>query len=455
MLRHLVEGETQWSIFLLNGSEWFAYGLLLVGAAAGFCLAIGYHTRTATIVSWVLWRSLFVRMPIISNGADSVIRNLLFWCMFLPLGARWSIDTGQQSVYSRSRISTLPGAALLLQVAFVYWFGVALKNDPVWRVTGTALQMALNIDEMVRPFGVWLRGHTELCRWMTFATLWVEALGPCVALLPFRHTAARITAVVCMVALHFGIALCFDLGPFPLVMACAWAAFLPSGFWEIVKTFCDWIANRFVWLKVFAQTAQVHFKIFTTWFNVASKNCARPCNYGLRPSLPVNIFAISCLSFTFAWNLRTTDFERHEKWFPRSLNSFAFMFGLDQCWSMFAPKPLQETGWFIFSAHLTDGSDVDFLREGKAISWEKPKQVHTLFRDHRWQKLLMNLWQERYCPHRRAFCDYLCHEWNAEHNGSRHVTGFEFYFMAEHSDVDGKVRPVEKLLLCKNERYWQ
>ena len=53
---------------------------------------IGYRARLATIACWFLVMSIHNRNPMILSAGDILLRLLLFWAMFLPLGARYSVD---------------------------------------------------------------------------------------------------------------------------------------------------------------------------------------------------------------------------------------------------------------------------------------------------------------------------------------------------------------------------
>jgi hypothetical protein len=51
--------------------------LFLLAAVVAFCLLLGYKTRAATIISWVLLVSLQNRNTLISQGGDDLLRMLL------------------------------------------------------------------------------------------------------------------------------------------------------------------------------------------------------------------------------------------------------------------------------------------------------------------------------------------------------------------------------------------
>ena len=80
------------SIYLINGSWAFTFVCFAAAALFAMALLIGYKTRLATVASWIFLISLHSRNPLILQGGDMFLRLLLFWAMFLPLGACWSID---------------------------------------------------------------------------------------------------------------------------------------------------------------------------------------------------------------------------------------------------------------------------------------------------------------------------------------------------------------------------
>ena len=55
-------------------------------------LIFGFKTRFATIMVWLFTISLIARNPAVITGAYVILRLALFWAIFLPLGAKWSID---------------------------------------------------------------------------------------------------------------------------------------------------------------------------------------------------------------------------------------------------------------------------------------------------------------------------------------------------------------------------
>src|SRR5688572_17145385 len=138
------------SLHLISG-VWQVQALLFV--VAGVCalaLLVGYRTRTATALSWLLFTSINTRNPLLVLGADVLIRVVLFWAMFLPLGARYSVDSAWRrapTLQSPRRLSAAT-VAYLGQLVLVYWFTALRNSDPEWRTEGTALYYALSLDHL-------------------------------------------------------------------------------------------------------------------------------------------------------------------------------------------------------------------------------------------------------------------------------------------------------------------
>jgi hypothetical protein len=187
------------SLHFLGGTVFSQVILFLAAALCAVGLLLGYRTRLMTILSWMLLVSLHNRNPMILDAGDVLLRLLLFWAMFLPLGAVYALD-GVLTPPSRrlpERVLSVGTVALILQVCFVYWFTAALKHDPVWRTEGSAVYYALNLDSFATSFGLWLRQFPTLLPPLSFVTLIVEAVGPCLLFLPIALVHFASSLYVC------------------------------------------------------------------------------------------------------------------------------------------------------------------------------------------------------------------------------------------------------------------
>jgi hypothetical protein len=139
-----------WSVHLMSGTWQMQALLFIIAVICAVFLLVGYHTKLATIASWALMVSLNSRNPIIVVG-DTLFRALLFWAIFLPWGRRFSIDALRLSPDSKQASQTCfsPATiAYIMQLIFVFWFGVIQKSGAEWRSDGTALYYALSSNSL-------------------------------------------------------------------------------------------------------------------------------------------------------------------------------------------------------------------------------------------------------------------------------------------------------------------
>src|SRR5262249_13883565 len=66
--------------------------LFVIAALAAVFLLVGRQTPPACFLAWVMLTGIDNRNPLVIDGGDDLLRMLLFWGMFLPLSARWSVD---------------------------------------------------------------------------------------------------------------------------------------------------------------------------------------------------------------------------------------------------------------------------------------------------------------------------------------------------------------------------
>ncbi|HWK31848.1 MAG TPA: HTTM domain-containing protein, partial [Terriglobales bacterium] len=223
------------SIHTMAGT-WQVEALLFLAAAVfGLMMLFGWRTRLAVVMSWVLLTSLQNRNPIILQGGDTLLRMLLFWAMFMPLGLVRSVDAAldpDSEGHRPQRIFTMATIALLVQIACVYWSAYLYKTGPEWHSEGNAVWYALNLEQMATPFGHWMLHFPKLLHFLTYFTLAVEASAPFFLIFPFFSGPIRTVGVLFLAGLHLGFASCIYLGHFPFVAAVMITAMLPTWFWE-------------------------------------------------------------------------------------------------------------------------------------------------------------------------------------------------------------------------------
>ncbi len=168
MVRGFRTSSPIWSLHLVNGSALYQGLLFAVAGLFAGGLILGYRTRLCAIGSWLLLVSLHNRNPLVLHSGDVLFRMVLFWCVFLPLGSRYSWDSWREPRTRKTvAVCSFASAALLLQIAMIYTFGVVLKSDPVWTREFSAVQYSLQIDHFVTHLGKFLAGFPVATRWLT------------------------------------------------------------------------------------------------------------------------------------------------------------------------------------------------------------------------------------------------------------------------------------------------
>lgn len=222
------------SLHLMNGSLAFQAALFLVAGGFALMLVLGWRSRLAVVASWLLLLSLQNRNTTILSGEDNLALLMLFWAMFLPLGARFSVDAALDPAADRRSdayfsVATL---ALLVQGMSMYFFSALLKSDPVWMPEGTAVYYALNLDYFATRFALWFRQFEPLLTGLTYYVWILELVGPLLIFSPLLHRPLRLVLIICFVTMHLGFWLCLEIGLFPLISIIMNLAFLPGWVWD-------------------------------------------------------------------------------------------------------------------------------------------------------------------------------------------------------------------------------
>ena len=162
--------QSSFSLHMANGTAVYQAALFVLSGVFALMMAVGWRTRLATVVSWVLLLSLQNRNTAILSGEDNLVMVLLFWAMFLPLGARYSVDaslTKDDKIPANAFFSAAT-LALLIQGMSMYLFSALLKSDARWIPDGTAVYYALQLDYFVTPFALWFREFEGLLQGFTY-----------------------------------------------------------------------------------------------------------------------------------------------------------------------------------------------------------------------------------------------------------------------------------------------
>jgi hypothetical protein len=412
--------HSTFSVNLISGSA-AAQGLIFaIAALAGLGMLVGYRTRSMIVIVWFIELSIQWRNPLLNGGGEELLRVLLFWSLFLPLGAWWSVDRARQRTAPplSFRVVSVPTAALLLQIAFMYWFAVILKSGPEWRFQGTALHYALSIDQLATPLGTWLLQFSTLLTVLTFGVLALEAVGPFLLFSPFKTGTARTIGVLLFMSLHLGIWLTLGLGIFPAIAGLCMVCFLPGAFWERTARLLRGSRPRSRAPRADGPPATIH------------------------THRALNVLAGVLLLYVLYWNVTTVTTIQ----MPEPVKRLGPLLGISQVWDMFSPSPLRDDGWYVMPATLRGGRAVDVagvLRGDEAtrpVSFLRPRNIRGTYRTEHWRKYLENVRHQH--PEQQVYlADYVCRQWNEHHSGSEVLTRFSIVYMLDLPRADNRQSP--------------
>lgn len=479
---------------LVNGLSQFQALLFGVAALAALAMLVGYRTRLAVFVVWVLLLSIQYRNPLVLASRDVLLRLLLFWSLFLPLGAVWSVDRARRAEPQRISMWFLSfgTVALCLQIAFVYWFTAILKAGDEWR-DGTALYYTLSQEQVANQFGAFLLNFPTLLVVASFATLALEAFGPFLLFSPFFTGPVRTAAVTMFMGLHFSIWLMIDIGIFPWISALCMVCFLPGWFWDTaLPKLRDMLPGQALVTQRLrnlrqattrlaqgyppslpARPSSASFAGEPTVTDSRTGGSSHPDDPSadnaeegrgggmlrLRSSLAANLLAAFFLFYILLWNVGTaSSFSM-----PSTAYTVGYFLGLDQYWTMYAPNPPKEDGWWVIPGTLRNGEQVDLMsvvRDDygmREVSYEKPQNIHRLDNNEHWRKYLEYITTSEYIdtPERRAdqreqrenFSSYLCRAWNQRHAGEEALQSLKIVFVREMTLPNYRSSEPERLTL--------
>jgi len=218
-----------WSWHALAGSSSFEGFLFGAAALAGLALLVGFHTWTATLASFLLALSVQGRNPFLHDGQDDLLRLLLFWSLWLPLGRRWSVDALRRRTILPDRVSGLWALGLAGQILLVYESSAIGKLQSGWWTSGYGILHALQLSRYETRGGQWLAEHVAgILHLLNFPVIALEIALPLLLWIPWRRDRLRLAAVALAITLHGSFWVFLRLSIFPPLSIAGWLLFLPT-----------------------------------------------------------------------------------------------------------------------------------------------------------------------------------------------------------------------------------
>jgi hypothetical protein len=377
----------QWSLHFLTGTLAGQAAFAGLEAAAGFALLLGWRTRSANVVAWLLTISVQSRNPLVLGGGSAVFRMLLFWALWLPLGERWSLDARRRQALQAPTVLSAASAALLLQIAAIYIFNALHKSGAAWHSRGDAIAMAMHCETYAGSAGRALLAWPGLLTPLTHTVYWLEALGPLLIFVPWGKARLRAASVALFLAFHAGLAVTMNLGAFPYVCMVAWLSILPFEFWE-------------------------------RWRPVEPSSRRSPAWS--------DALAAAAFAYVLCWNLRA--------WFPailpEPLPAVGQALRIDQRWGMFAPEPWKIEGWVVVVGTDREGRETNLLTGQSPVIWKRPEKLGEVFSSADWRKFTMNVVHAGRSERARWYAQWLAREWQRVHPEAPPFVRLEVYYLS-------------------------
>lgn len=376
------------SLFDALPDGWMAACLFSVWAVVAFLLLIGFRTRLMTIFNFLIIASVHARNPYLLSGADTLLRLLSFWMIFIPLDhaytwrslQKWRLSSPHPALDSPSlnsereqggEVNAFPVRLLQIQVALVYLMAGLFKLlGEHWR-DGSALSDVLQLGSWLRPTGNWLSANAPdgLLRVTTYLIIALELAFAFLVFAPFWQPKLRYLAIASAALMHLGIALVMTtpLLDFVFVFSVSYLIFLPSP----IPT-ASAPPRHPLWLL-----APAALMLCVFWQNADD---LRQLGITGLPALPTPIEALLYLS------------------------------GLHQNWQLFSPMPVQIDSAIVIPGTFSDQIRID-LQTGKppaATISAAPTDIAA----YRWIAFNLFMVQSHPASVLDAWSRYLCRRYN-------------------------------------------
>ena len=229
-----------WGLFAV----WNSDGAILIGITvlfvAAIALLVGWHSRIAAVIVFVLVLSLERRSPWMFNSGDALVRIEAFLIAIAPSGSALSLDQRRrgEAFWSAQSRPNWPIRLMQVQLSIVYLFAVQAKLAGQPWLNGTAVSYVLRVEDMKRiPAPEWLAANALAMNAATWSVLAIElSVGILVWFPRFRPW-----VLAAGVLMHTMIDLSIQIGIFSYAMLVLYLVWVSP---QTVKSLPDRLSRR-------------------------------------------------------------------------------------------------------------------------------------------------------------------------------------------------------------------
>jgi hypothetical protein len=230
----------EWGVFEIWPSDralLIGWAVLLVAAVA---MTVGWHSRLAALIVFVLIMSFEFRNPYVFNSGDNLLRVEALFLALSPCGAALSLDQRRMtgSFWSAQYRAPWPLRLMQIQLSLVYLATFVVRMTGEKWPDGTAMSYALRLEDMlIIPVPQLISTNDLIMNVATWATLLIELL---IGILVWNRRCRRLVLIIGAL-LHAGILVTVAVGFFTPAMFVLYVAFISP---ETVRRLTDRLKHR-------------------------------------------------------------------------------------------------------------------------------------------------------------------------------------------------------------------
>lgn len=402
----------------------FAFCLAFI---AGLLLVIGYKSRYVAAIAFILVVAIDGRNPLVLSYADTFFRLMLFWSIFLPLGARWSVDAVRDNS-PRVSVASIWTFAALFQICWMYLRNAQQKFRPQYWVDSDLVPVLMTYDHVTYS-------HTELIAGLPIwpAVTWIWAVMMLVSpIMFFLRGWLRAIAAFSFISVHLTMAATLRIGAFPYAVAVALLLFFPPVVW-----------NNLEQLLFSRKTSSVRetLRSFAGRINAASQRF-EPSTQTIQQTrqialgLVVLITAIAVVGliiFTGAYIADPEETGAGPAEGPvDAILTVPSVAGVEQPpWAFYHVDPPYPSPYYVIAAETESGQELDIYNE-RELSFDRPHDEQNIHFQYDWtyrERFLMSS-IDRTGVFRSGLLDYYCTKYNSNPSTPT-IESLSFYTITE------------------------
>jgi hypothetical protein len=192
------------------------HGVFVAYLASLACLIVGYRTRPAAVVAWLLHTAIRTTGYASAYGVDAFAHIMLFYFIWMPIGETWSLDRrGGRATGEPSSAARLALRVLQFHLCMVYFFSGLEKGAGIDWHTGEAIWCVVMRRDLC-PFDMsWIAAAPSVAFLAAKGTLLVEMAYP---IFVWPKSTRFLWATV-TIGMHVGICVIMGLWSFAALMS--------------------------------------------------------------------------------------------------------------------------------------------------------------------------------------------------------------------------------------------